>query len=88
MSRIELKVEGMSCGSCVKHINAALRSIAGVNEVIVDLPSGQVNVSGDTDSAVLIAALREAGYPAQIPTQSISAGPKKAPASVSGCCCH
>lgn len=88
MSRIELKVEGMSCGSCVKHINAALRPIAGVNEVTVDLPSGQVTVSGDTDSALLITALREAGYPAQILTQGISAGPKKVPASGSGCCCH
>ncbi|GLK91689.1 hypothetical protein GCM10017655_47530 [Pseudomonas turukhanskensis] len=48
MSRIELKVQGMSCSSCVKHINAVLRPIAGVNEVTVDLPSDQVTVRGDT----------------------------------------
>ncbi|WP_271197992.1 heavy-metal-associated domain-containing protein [Pseudomonas turukhanskensis] len=38
----------MSCSSCVKHINAVLRPIAGVNEVTVDLPSDQVTVRGDT----------------------------------------
>lgn len=88
MNRTELKVEGMSCGSCVKHINAALRPVAGVDEVTVDLPSGQVTVSGNTDSDLLIAALREAGYPAHLVTPSISADTKKAPSSGSGCCCH
>lgn len=88
MNSIELNVEGMSCGSCVKHINAALRPVAGVDEVTVDLPSGLVTVSGDTDSGLLIAALREAGYLAHLVTPRISAGTKKIPSSGSGCCCH
>lgn len=88
MNNIELKVEGMSCGSCVKHINAALRPLAGVSEVTVDLPSGQVTVSGDTHSDLLIAALLDAGYPARLLTPSSSTGSRKIPSSGSGCCCH
>ena len=69
MNSTELQVEGMSCGSCVKHINAALQPLAGVGEVTVDLTSGRVKVTGDTQSDVLLSALKEAGYPASVLTE-------------------
>jgi copper chaperone CopZ len=35
-----LKVEGMSCPSCVNHIEGALREVKGVREVNVQLEQG------------------------------------------------
>lgn len=65
MNTVELMVEGMTCGHCVKHVDEALRPLAGVQSVDVDLASGTVRVTGPVDSAALIAALDDAGYPAR-----------------------
>lgn len=64
MSSIELNVEKMTCGSCVKHVTEALNAVTGVNSVEVDLDKARVKVSGQADSQALINALDEAGYPA------------------------
>lgn len=66
MTAIELLVEGMTCGNCAKHVEEALRPLSGVQGIEVDLADGRVRVSGAADSAVLIDALDEAGYPARL----------------------
>ena len=84
MSTIELNVQGMSCGACVKHVTQALQPLAGVTAVEVDLQAGRVKVDGSADAAALIAALDEAGYPAQ-------AASTPAPGKTGcggGCGCH
>jgi copper chaperone CopZ len=89
MNSTELQVEGMSCGSCVKHITAALQPLAGVGEVTVDLASGRVKVTGDAERDVLLSALKEAGYPASVKAEDHGEGAKKKPGcGGSGCCCH
>jgi len=89
MNSTELQVEGMSCGSCVKHINAALQPLAGVGEVTVDLTSGRVKVTGDAQSDVLLSALKEAGYPASVLAEDKHQGAKKkSGCGGSSCCCH
>lgn len=87
MSTTKLQVKGMTCGACVRHVNGALSSIDGVTAVDVDLASGQVRVEGNPDTAALIAALEEAGYPAQLASE---AGPAAAPSKGcgSGCGCR
>ena len=65
MTTIDLQVQGMTCGSCVRHVNQALTPVAGVNRVEVDLNTGLVRVEGNADSTALITALDDAGYPAQ-----------------------
>ncbi|ART51451.1 MULTISPECIES: heavy-metal-associated domain-containing protein [Comamonadaceae] len=72
MSTIDLQVDGMSCGSCVKHVTQALQPLPGVRGVEVDLPSGRVRVSGELaqGSAPLLRALTDAGYPAQLATET------------------
>ena len=72
MKTIDLQVEGMSCGSCVKHVTQALQPLTGVREVEVDLSSGLVRVSGELaqGSAPLVMALRDAGYPAKLATDA------------------
>ena len=85
MNTINLEVQGMSCGGCVKRVTAALQPLNGVSSVDVDLPTGHVRVNGDFpqggDSLVL--ALTSAGYPAKL-TTSTEATPV---AKKSGGCC-
>lgn len=58
-----LTVEGMTCPSCVAHVNRALRDLDGVEAVEVRLREGTVVVRHDAEVELLIEALREAGYP-------------------------
>lgn len=60
----KLKVDGMSCPSCVFHINAALKDLEGVEGVEVKLREGQVLVKHVAGVPVvsLVSALRDAGY--------------------------
>jgi hypothetical protein len=46
MNIIDLKVEGMSCGLCTKHVTQALQTVAGVDLVEVNLSAGRVRVQG------------------------------------------
>lgn len=63
-----LKVDGMTCRSCVRHVEQALRGVDGVTAVEVQFREGQVVVQhdGGAPSALLdellIGALRDAGY--------------------------
>jgi P-type Cu+ transporter len=62
---ITFPVQGMSCGSCVRQIKAALEDNSGVKTVEVNLAAGEVAVSYDpqTTSPVVIAeAIRKSGY--------------------------
>ena len=68
MNTIELDVQGMTCGSCVKHVTKVLQSISGVRHVEVDLVSGRAQVDGDfqAGAATLIEALAREDYPAKL----------------------
>ena len=88
MQTIELKVSGMTCGSCQSHVTKALQSVPGVQSAVVDLASASASVEGQNlDKAALVAAVEEEGYTAQeapdagqTPTNSISL-------TASGCSC-
>lgn len=94
MQTIELNVQGMTCGGCVKHVTKALQAVPGVNQVSVDLASGRARVDSDLPLGAesLIAALAKEDYPA---TVALGTGTKKEGtnchgnvAGKSGCCCH
>jgi len=58
-----LKIEGMSCGHCVMHVQSALEDIPGVKSAKVDLLERQALVEGDAlDDQALCAAVADAGY--------------------------
>jgi copper chaperone len=44
VEKTTLKVGGMSCEHCVKHVTEALRDLPGVSEVRVTLDRGQAEV--------------------------------------------
>ncbi len=56
-----LAIRGMTCGNCVKHVEAALRAVSGVTAVVVALP-GTATVTHTGDRAALVAAVEHAGY--------------------------
>ena len=47
MQTTELKVDGMTCGSCVASVTKALKRVPGVQDVEVDLGSGIARVHGE-----------------------------------------
>ncbi len=61
----QLKIEGMTCQNCVKHVRQALESVPGVASVEVDLDSGRATVAGEAALSDLIAAVEEEGYEAR-----------------------
>ena len=61
-----LKVEGMMCMHCVRHVKEALEKVPGVNEAIVSLEENKATVKGDAKDEDLIKAVEEAGYKATL----------------------
>ena len=64
--RLELRVEGMHCASCVTRIEGALSEVPGVDEASVNLATGRASVVGsELDPDALSEAVDRAGYAAQ-----------------------
>jgi copper chaperone CopZ len=58
-----LKIEGMSCGHCVMHVQSALEDVQGVKSAKVDLLERSAMVEGeDLIDQALRAAVADAGY--------------------------
>ncbi|MCZ8536715.1 MULTISPECIES: copper chaperone CopZ [Paenisporosarcina] len=49
VDHVTLKVEGMSCGHCVKAIESSVTEISGVDNVQVHLENGTVDVEFNKD---------------------------------------
>ena len=64
MSTTVWTVQGMTCGHCVAAVTEEVSAIPGVSDVAVDLASGQVTVTAETDPTPesVAAAVDEAGY--------------------------
>jgi len=62
---LELRVQGMTCQNCVRHVTDALRSVTHVTDVEVALPA-HAAVQGNPDHDELIAALVAAGYGGEV----------------------
>ncbi len=57
-------IEGMSCGHCVRHVEEALKELAGIVGVVVDLKgkNAVVEMSQDVSDGQIKEAIEEAGY--------------------------
>src|SRR5438034_5417325 len=81
--QIELRIDGMSCPSCGRHVAHALESVPGVEKVMVPgWQSARATVIADDSvpTAALLDAVAAAGYtamvrdqqPTQRPTEGVS----------------
>ena len=67
LERTELEVAGMTCPSCIRRIDAALRTVVGVVKATVQLQQRRVLVEHrGLDASELIAAIHSAGYEAKV----------------------
>jgi Cu+-exporting ATPase len=70
---ITLPVQGMTCASCVSHVEGALSELPGVSHVVVNLATGKATVDRDS-SRVTIEDMRQAvadvGY--SVPTAEVT----------------
>lgn len=68
MTETRLDVKGMTCRSCVFHINHALGTLDGIDTVDVRLAEGKVIVrhTPELDAATLTGTIAEAGYEATV----------------------
>lgn len=59
-----LKIEGMVCGNCVKHVSKALMEIEGISDVTVQLEAktALIQMSHTVPDDRLKTAVEDAGY--------------------------
>ena len=100
MATVELKIDGMSCASCVASVTRALQRVPGVGDIDVDLTRGLARVDSNQGATpAMLSALEAAGYTAALSTEAPkgdqpqvarsggcgSPGPKGS--GRGGCCC-
>jgi len=65
----ELRVTGMTCNNCARHVTEAIQSVPGVRSASVSLPANQASVrwqaGARADVAVVVNAIQSAGYKAE-----------------------
>ena len=59
-------IEGMSCNHCKASVEKALKGIAGVETVTVDLVTGEAAVTGAFDSDEAVKAVEAIGFTAKL----------------------
>ena len=74
--RLSFAVGGMTCASCVGHVEKALAATPGVASAAVNLATerAEVVIGGDVTAAALAAAVEDAGYDVAIDAIDLSIG--------------
>ena len=73
---MKINIEGMHCSSCEETLQAAIKSVRGVDSVKVDHVSGTAQIDGSPVSQDIIDAVNGSGY-------EVSENPQAEPPSVS-----
>ena len=69
---VSIPVRGMTCASCVAHVEHALRGVDGVEDVAVNLATERATIRFDPAAvrmADLVRAVQETGY--EVPTETV-----------------
>ena len=65
MSQFSFKAENIKCGGCASTIENGLKEMAGIEDVSVNIESGEVTVTADgIDESTVKQKVTELGYPA------------------------
>ncbi len=68
-----LPISGMTCASCVAHVEKSLNEIPGVKKATVNLATERATIKydgSDVDPGVLVQAVRDSGY--DVPSETIN----------------
>ncbi|MBX3584460.1 heavy-metal-associated domain-containing protein [Agrobacterium tumefaciens] len=63
----QFTIPGMTCGGCARRVTNAILSVDPQAQIVTDPPSRDVKVISKANEQALLAALGEAGYPAEQP---------------------
>ena len=77
-----LLIEGMRCAGCVRSVENALRAVAGVTAVSVNLATQTASIAGNAETNALIKAVVNAGFQASQPTEDEDSSEPEALASL------
>ena len=75
--RVSLPVRGMTCASCVSHVEGALREVPGISSVKVNLATEKASVELDSSEVSLdnlVKAVDEAGYSIAVERATLTIG--------------
>ncbi len=75
-TQLDFNVRGMTCASCVSHVEKALKATPGVEAANVNLATERVDVTlaPDADPAALAKAVADAGYDPVVETIELGVG--------------
>lgn len=62
---IRLSVPGMTCGGCVRRVSNAIHGVDPAADVNSTLATREVTIATHASEQAVLAALAEAGYPAE-----------------------
>lgn len=62
---MQLHIENMTCGGCVRGVTKAIESVDADAKVTADLPNRRVEVQTSATPEQIEGALQEAGFPTQ-----------------------
>lgn len=77
MDRIKTEkylITGMNCAACQAHVEKAVSAVEGVDSCSVSLLTNSMTVTGNASSDVIIRAVKDAGYGAQIANDGNTSG--------------
>lgn len=75
-TQTNLTITGMTCASCVAHVEKALKQVPGVDSAAVNLATEEARVTGEVHAAALIKAVESAGYGAFVANDNPSEAPR------------
>jgi len=62
MAKKIIKIEGMTCPHCSRHVAEALKKVSGIKSAKADHQKGEAVIKGEADEAKIKGAIDEAGY--------------------------
>lgn len=63
---LKLQVTGMSCGSCVKTLEGALKDVPGVQSATIDFREQTAVIEGSPEIQDVLTAIQDEGYQAAV----------------------
>jgi copper chaperone len=66
MQETVLQITGMTCNHCVMSVTKTLQKIPQVESAQVDLAKGEAVVRGNAPAEAMVAAVKAAGYGAEV----------------------
>jgi copper chaperone len=63
---LRLNIEGMHCGGCAGSVTRAIQTVAPRAEIRIDRAARTVEADTDVDSALVLTAIKDAGYSATL----------------------